>query len=114
MMTVNGDLRLANSPCPNGGECAVVSNPPSNLLSLISAGTITVNAGALDAALLTGGAVLGQQGGTLLLGSVAAGLSVTNLKVTHDPRLAMPYGQVPAGFGLLSAPVHLITMKDGQ
>jgi hypothetical protein len=113
-LTVNGDVRLSNSPCANTTGCSLPPNPPSNLLSLLAGGTITVNSGALDAALLTNGAVLGQQGGTLLLGSVAAAQSVSNLKITHDPRLAMPYGQLPAGFGFLSASLHLVTMKDGQ
>jgi hypothetical protein len=113
-MTVNGDVRLSNSPCANTTACSISANPPSNLLSLLAGGMVTVNSGALDAAILTNGAVLGQQGGTLLLGSVAAAQSVSNLKITHDPRLAMPYGQIPAGFQFLNAPIHLIAMKDGQ
>ncbi|WP_407543171.1 hypothetical protein Q0M94_24420 (plasmid) [Deinococcus radiomollis] len=113
-MTVNGDVRLSNSPCANTTACSISPNPPSNLLSLLAGGTVTVNSGALDAAILTNGAVLGQQGGTLLLGSAAAAQSVSNLKITHDPRLAMPYGQIPAGFQFLSAPIHLIALKDGQ
>ena len=113
-LTVNGDVRLSNSPCANTSACSLSANPPSNLLSLIAGGTVTVNAGALDAAVLTNGAVLGQQGGTLLLGSVAAAQSVSNLRITHDPRLAMPYGQIPAGFQFLDAPIHLIALKDGQ
>ena len=113
-MTVNGDVRLSNSPCANTTACSISANPPSNLLSLLAGGTVTVNSGALDAAILANGAVLGQQGGTLLLGSAAAAQSVSNLKITHDPRLAMPYGQIPAGFQFLSAPIHLIALKDGQ
>ena len=117
-ITVNGDLRLANSPCPAGGDCTLDGNPPGNLLGLIAGGNITLNAGAIDAALLSGASVLGRAqenaAGTLVLGSVAAGAHSSNLRVTHDPRLAAPSLTRPVGFPLLSANVHLVTLRDGQ
>ncbi|GGR09926.1 hypothetical protein [Deinococcus ruber] len=113
-LTVNGDLRLSDSPCPAGGDCTLQGDNPSNLLGLIAGGTVQLNADAVDAAINAGGSVLGQSGGTKLLGSVAAQQTTTNLDITHDPRLAAPVLLRPKGFPLLSAAAHLVSLQDGQ
>lgn len=108
-ITVGGALNLANPPCEED-----VCPASTNILGLFSEQSVTLNAPVM-AAVYAAGNVTGGNGVQTVMGAVAAGGTVTNLVVRHDPRMTAREGLAPPLWPRLSSRTNQVLLEpDGS
>jgi len=107
VLTVNGEITDAASNC---AEVACVDGNTPGILGLISDARVTVlNAARLHASVVA--PILSYSSDLTLLGSVSAQLSGTgNVRIQHDPRLAVPHEYQATAVPLLPPAVRMVNV----